>query len=139
MSLESTPSSLLTRDDITSILNERHLKIPNIELMSYEDLLRIYETFAQPLEKRNTKRTQESSLVVPQQHSSHPRITFNEDFQINRVIPSKIHEPPEFPPTKYIKLSFNTIQSFAKKRSNGVTINAAQEATPSKRKPISWP
>ncbi|XP_055912395.1 uncharacterized protein LOC129946286 [Eupeodes corollae] len=151
MSQDSTINGLLTRDDITSILNERHLKIPNIEFMGYEELLRIYETFAQPLEKRHSKQrcsAPENVIQVqpyppapeqPLAHDFHTKISLNEDFQMSRVVPTITPCSYDLHPTKYIKLSFNTLPSVAKKRSNGITINAAQEATPSKRKPITWP
>lgn len=111
--------------------------------MGYEDLLRIYETFAQPLEKRGTKRSLDNTILQPIQSGMQPYPTstqFNDGFQAHRMVPCyKINEALDVPASKYLKLSFNTLESVAKKRSNCIAINAAQEATPTKRKPIAWP
>ncbi|XP_055390125.1 uncharacterized protein LOC129619070 [Condylostylus longicornis] len=54
--------NLMSREDLIMILKNRQLKIPNLEELKTEEIIKIYTKFALPLSQREQKKTKATKL-----------------------------------------------------------------------------
>ncbi|TMW45651.1 hypothetical protein DOY81_009270 [Sarcophaga bullata] len=73
--MEYALPELLSRNDILRILNERQLQVNNMDVLTHEELLRVYKTFVMPL----SQRPERSKRI--KQHQVNSSINKAEDYE----------------------------------------------------------
>ncbi|KAI5631487.1 developmental protein domain-containing protein [Phthorimaea operculella] len=144
---------LLTNEQLKYILLQRHLRVPNIDSMSRDDLLDVFHQFCVPYGQRRYRDSGRGKILNKTRHMSPERMpvlnTMNNfcNNQSKRTLHSndRIKPPPDLLSghMKRIKLEnksapVNNVNILKRKMS---TDNVIPEVSPPKkdRKPITWP
>ncbi|CAD7091663.1 unnamed protein product [Hermetia illucens] len=126
--MEYVYTNLLSTEDMRRILKQRQLRIPNIDQLDRDELLKIFNCFAVPMDQRSERKQKMSVQKETQQLIS----------TLKRVLPPPVNECAA--KLSRVTLNINLSDTALTKRKIEAIVNGNCTGQPvSKRMKITWP